>query len=161
MLLPVLVVGRATAPRVLKHGVGYTDDGVAYDLLGRSAPFAPAGIAGECAWFTVYVTTTHYDQTVVLRVTSRVDGVEVDQTDLVLNAGAPASRGEQQVHEIDLSQAYIDAGITRSRYAPRGVWLDVTVESVRRVGLGVGARQIVDGIEVEYEVVQEGKVALP
>jgi hypothetical protein len=155
MLVPVLVVGRADDAALLRPGTGYDDDGVAYDLLGRSAAFMPAGLGGEAAFFTIYVTTTHYEATTVLRVTPAIDGVTLASTDIVLGTSDPA--GEQNVHEIDLSQAYTVGGVEKLRYAPRGQRLDVTIETLRGATLGVGARQIVDGIEVEFEVVQEGK----
>lgn len=156
MQLPVLVLGRSDAPVLLKHGDGYLDDDQVYDLLGRTDPYLPAGLGGEAAFFTVYLTTTHFQAVTVLRLTVRIDGVAVKTTDVVLNT-APGADGEQRVHEIDLSQPHMVAGVERLRYAPRGTWLDVTVETVRGQGLGASARQIVDGIECEFEVVQEGK----
>lgn len=156
MQIPVLVVGRATLPAILRHGVGYNDDDAVYDFLGRTDPYLPAGLGGECAFFTVYVTTTHFAASTVLRVTVRIDGVPLPATTIVLDT-APGSDGEQRVHEISLSKAYIDGGEEKLRYAPRGSWIDVTIESQRSAGLGTAARQIVDGIEVEFETVQEGK----
>lgn len=156
MQIPVLVVGRSTAPALLRHGVGYSDDGEVYDLLGRSDPFLPAGLGGEAAFYTVYVTTTHFEVATVLRVTPRIDGVPLAATAIVLNT-APGPDGEQRVHEISLSKPYVDGGLEKLRYAPRGSWIDVTVETQRSVGLGVAGRVIVDGIEVEFEAVQEGK----
>lgn len=156
MQTPILVVGRSTIPAILKHGSSYLDDDAPYDMLGRSDPFMPAGLGGEVAFFTIYVTTTHYQAVTVLRVTPRVDGVPLDATTIVLNT-APTADGEQRVHEIGLSKAYAIAGVEKLRYAPRGSWMDVTIETLRTAGSGVGARQIVDGIECEFEVVQEGK----
>lgn len=160
MQTPVLVVGRMDAPAILKHGEGYFDDDQVYDLFCRSDPFMPAGLGGEVAFFTIYVTTTHFDPTTTLRVTPRVDGVALDPTEIVLNT-APGSDGQRMVHEIGLSKPYLVAGVEKLRYAPRGSWMDVLIESQRAEGFGIGARQIVDGIECEFEVVQEGKEPLP
>lgn len=155
MQLPVLVVGHAGAPALLKHGVGYFDDDQVYDLYARSDAFMPAGSAGEVAFFSIYLTTTHYENPTVLRVTPRVDGLPLDATVVVLNI--VDAEGEQRVTEIGLSVPYVVGGVEQLRYAPRGSWMDVTIETLRGIGSGVGARQIVDGIEVEFEVVQEGK----
>ncbi len=156
MQIPVLVVGRATLPAILRHGVGYTDDGEVYDLVGRSDPFMPAGLGGECAFFTIYITTTHFEASSVLKVTPRIDGLPLASQTIVLNT-APGADGEQRVHEIGLSKPFIDGGLEKLRNAPRGSWIDVTIETTRSSGFGMAARQIVDGIEVEFEMVQEGK----
>lgn len=156
MQLPILVLGRADAPVLLKQGDGYLDDDLTFDLRGRSAPFMPAGLGGEAAFYTIYLTTTHFAPTTTLRVTPRVDGVTLPFTDVVLNT-VPGAEGEQREHEIGLSLPYMVGGVERLRYAPRGNWMDVTIETVRAAGIGVGERTIIDGIEVEFEVVQEGK----
>lgn len=160
MQTPVLVLGRNDLPVLLKHGDGYLDDDQTYDLLGRTDPYMPAGLGGEAAFYTVYVSTTHFVYTVVLRVTIRIDGVGIKTTDIVLNT-VPDSAGEQRQTEIDLSQAYMVLGEERLRYAPRGQSLDVTIETVRSAGIGVGGRCVIDGIECEFEVVQEGKQSIP
>lgn len=158
MQIPVLVVGHAAIPAVLKHGDTYRDDGELYDLVGRSDPFMPAGLGGEVAFYTIYVTTTHFEAATTLRVTPRIDGVPLASTTIVLNT-APTDEGEQRVHEIGLSKPYVVGGLEMLRNAPRGSWIDVTVESQLVAGFGVAARWIVDGIEVEFETVQEGKPA--
>lgn len=159
MQIPVIVVGRSSLPAVLKHGVGYTDDDAVYDLVGRTDPFLPAGLGGEAAFYTIYLTTTHFAASATLRITPRIDGVPLASTLLVLNT-APGSDGEQRVTEIGISQPYIKGGLEMLRNAPRGCWMDVTIETQRGVGLGTPDRLIVDGIEVEFEVVQEGKQAV-
>lgn len=159
MQLPIVVLGHALVPVLLKHGVGYLDDAFPYDMIGRTDPFMPAGTAGECAWYTIYVTTTHFEVTVVLRVTPRIDGIALPSKDIVLNAVLDPS-GERRITEIDLSVPHIVNTVERLRNVPRGTWCDVTVETVLGVGLGVSARQIVDGIEVEFEIVQEGRAAI-
>lgn len=156
MQIPVLVVGRASAPVILKHGVGYLDDDAPYDLVGRTDPYLPAGLGGEAAFYTIYLTTTHFTASSVLRITPRIDGVPLAPTILVLDT-APGGDGEQRVHEISLSKPYVVGGLEKLRNAPRGSWIDVTIETQRSVGLGVPDRVIVDGVEVEFETVQEGK----
>ena len=159
MQIPVIVVGRANLPAVLKHGVGYFDDDAVYDLLGRSDPFLPAGLGGEAAFYTIYLTTTHFVASATLRITPRIDGVPLASTLLVLNT-APGEDGEQRVSEIGVSLPYVKGGVEMLRNAPRGCWMDVTVETQRVLGFGTADRIIVDGIEVEFEVVQEGKQAV-
>ena len=159
MQIPVLVVGRADVPAILRHGVGYTDDGEVYDLVGRTDPFMPAGLGGEAAFYTIYVTTTHFAAATQLRVTPRIDGIPLASTAIVLNT-APTDDGEQRTHEVGLSKPFVDGGLEKLRNAPRGSWIDVTIETTRSAA-GVAARTVVDGIEVEFETVQEGKQPVP
>lgn len=161
MLTPQLVVGRGSGtPAMLKVGVGYIDDDVNYELLGRSEPWAPAGVGGEAIFTMLYVTTRHYDLNVSLFITTFIDGValaEVKRIDLV---GVALSKGEQRVTEVGLSVAHSPAGVELLRYSPRGTWISVQVETRIGTGAGTASRQIVDGIECEYEVVRETKEAI-
>lgn len=161
MLTPQLVVGRGNGtPAMLTVGVGYIDDDTHYDLLGRSAPFAPAGPGGECAFHLLYVTTRHFEEDVSLFITTFIDGVALAEVKRINLVGVALSKGEQAVHEIGLSVPHMVAGIERLRYAPRGTWISVQVETRITLGDGTAAQQCVDGIDCEYEVVQETKVAL-
>lgn len=156
MQLPILVLGRSTLPAILRHGAEYFDDDQVYDFVGRSDPFLPAGLGGEAAFYTIYVTTTHFTVGSVLKITPRIDGLPLASTVLVLNT-APGDEGEQRIHEVSLSKPYVSGGLEMLRNAPRGSWIDVTIETQRVLGAGVADRLIVDGVEVEFETVQEGK----
>ncbi|MEP6990075.1 MAG: hypothetical protein ABJA80_04025 [bacterium] len=159
MITPQLVVGRGGGvPAMLAVGVGYEDDDVAYELLGRSAAWAPAGTGGECAFHSLYVTTRHFEDDVSLFVTTYIDGVPLPEVARITLVGVPLSMGEQQVHEIALSLPYAPAGVELLRYAPRGTWIIVQIETKIVDGFGTAAKQMVDGVECEYEVVQETKV---
>jgi len=157
MLTPQLVVGRGNGtPALLKVGVGYLDDDLHYEMLGRSAPYAPAGSGGECAFFSIYLITKTFDTDVALFVTPIIDGVAMP-TQRVDILGVALSKGEQRVTEIGLSKAYSPAGVEELRYAPRGTWISVQIETKILTGAGVAAKQIVDGVECEFEIVRETK----
>lgn len=159
MLTPQLVVGRGNGtPAMLTVGAGYIDDDVHYDMLGRTAPWAPAGVGGEAAFHSLYVTTRHFDEDVSLFVTTFIDGVALAEVTRINLVGVPLSLGEQRVVEVGLSVPYAPAGVELLRYAPRGTWISVQIETNIVDGFGSAARQIVDGVECEYEVVQESKV---
>lgn len=155
MLTPVLVLGRADTAALLRPGLGYDDDGALYDLVARTEDFMPGGLGGEAAFFTIYLTTTHYEVGTVFRITPYLDGVPLAATTLLF--ATVSDGGEERVTEIDLSVPYLVGGVEALRYAPRGQRFAVAVETRRAAGSGVNERQIVDGIEIEFEVVQEGK----
>lgn len=158
MLTPQLVVGRGNGtPAMLTVGSGYIDDDTNYELLGRSAPWAPAGVGGEAAFYSLYVTTRHFEDDVSLFITTFIDGVALPEVTRLNLVGVLLSPGEQQVHEIGLSKPYAPAGVELLRYAPRGTWISVQIETQIVDGMGSAARQIVDGVECEFEIVQEGK----
>ncbi len=157
---PVQVVGRGgNGAVILRVGTGYLDDDAKYDLYGRSAPFAPAGMMGECAFHSLYLTTVHYDVTEEIVVTPRVDHVALLPTTITLT-GVASSKGERLVHEISLYQPYIIGGIERLRYAPRGTWIDVLIETKFTINARTPARFLIDGMDVEAEIVRETKVAV-
>lgn len=161
MLLPQLVVGRGNGtPAMLTVGAGYIDDDTHYDLLGRSAPWAPAGSGGEAIFTALYVTTRHFEQDVSLFVTTYIDGMPLAEVTRLNLVGVALSKGEQQVHEIGLSIPHMVAGVEKLRYAPRGTWISVQVETMIVDGFGSAARQCVDGIECEFEIVRESKEAV-
>jgi hypothetical protein len=154
MLAPELFVGRGGTPSLLRVGVGYTDDSVEYDLLARSRRVAPAGVGGEAIFTVLYVATLHFEDDASFYITPYVDGValEVQRLDLV---GVPGSKGEAQSHEIGLSIPYISGGVERLRYAPRGTWFEVEVETRYVLSAAVAGRAVITSIEVEHEIVRE------
>ncbi len=158
---PVQVVGRGgNGAVILRVGTGYLDDDATYDLLGRSAPFAPAGMMGEAAFHSLYLTTVHYEEDEEIVVTPRVDHVALAPTTIEL-VGVPGTKGVRLVHEISLYQPYIVGGIERLRYAPRGTWIDVQVETQFTINGKTPARILIDGMDVEAEIVRETKEAVP
>lgn len=157
---PELVVCRGNGvPAMLVVGSGFTDDGVAYEMVARSDPFAPAGQGGEAIFTALWITTTTYDQPVTLLVTPYIDGVALAQQRIDI-PGRANPTNVQQVWELALSVPYIQGGVERLRVAPRGCVIEVEVATNIGGGMGTSARQAVDGIEVETEVVRESRAAV-
>jgi hypothetical protein len=148
MAAPILYVGSRT-DKVLKAGVGYDDDGVAYTALARSERLAPAGAGGECIFTMLYLTTRHYTSSVSINVTPIVDNVTL-ATQTIALTGAASTTGNRQTHELVLSLPYVRASVEQLRTAPRGTWIELLIESS-----GTSAKQIVESAEIEYEVVRE------
>ncbi len=159
MFTPEVFLGKATEPALLKLGGAYTDDSVKYELLGRTRRVALAGPGGESIFTSLYVATTHYDLNVSLWITPYVDGVALaaQRIDLV---GVPGSQGESKSFELALSQAYMVAAVEQLRYSPRGTWFEVQVETRHVSAVLTPAKVVVDGIEVEHEVVRESMTAV-
>lgn len=163
MITPHIIIGRAGTPVLLEVGVGYDDDGTDYEMLATSQPIAPAGPGGECIFTLLYLTTRHYSSDVSVWITPIVDRTELATQRLDLT-GVLNSKGELQTHEIGLSIPYIVATVERLRYAPRGTWFSVRIETKygdNEVGAAPApAQQIVESVELEYEVVRESQVAI-
>lgn len=157
MSAPSLYLGSASGGAVLyRMGEGRVDGSVPVSGVARPRSLAPAGIGGECMFTNLYVSITHAAGGVV-RVTAVVDHEEAEEsTDIVLEA--TGSRSQTTVREIALSYPYRVGGVERSRHAPRGTWISAKVETVGPVTDG---ELEIDGIEVEYEVVREGRKAEP
>lgn len=154
-----LIVGRGAAtPSLMRtNGASYQDDSVNFNASGKSNRVAPAGAQGECIFTVLYLTTTHFDVNVSLFITPIVDGVSLTRQRLDL-VGVPGTDGETKVNEIGLSIPYTPAGTELLRYAPRGTWFQVLVETDNSL-VALGAC-IVSEVEVEFEVVRESKEAI-
>lgn len=164
MITPVLFFGRATEPVLLRVGVGYTDDGDAYEMLARSRSVAPAGTNGEVALCCLYITTLHFDTDVSVWITPILDGEPLPTQRLDLT-GVMDSEGERETHEVDLSIPYMVGGVERLRYAPRGTWVEVQIETkyadAETGAAPAAAKQVVESVVLEYEVVRESMEAIP
>ncbi len=158
MITPQLFLGRSLEPVLLRVGKGYTDDGEPYEMLARSRSLAPAGPGGECIFTLLYLTTLHYTDDVSVWITPIVDQVAQPTQRLDLT-GVLDSVGERQTHEIGLAVPYLVGGVERLRFAPRGTWFDVQIETkygAAEVGAApVASKQIIESVELEYEIVRE------
>lgn len=155
MLIPRLFMGAGDG--LLLADSTFKDDTIAYDTLGRSNRVAPAGTGGECIFTTLYVTVTTYAANTRLKVTPILDGVAL-AAQTINTVGVGSSQGEVQVFELGLSIGYIVAAVERLRYYPRGTWMQVLVTTDS--GNVALAAELVNSIEVEYEVVRETKPAV-
>ena len=113
-------------------------------------------MGGEAAFFTLYVPITFDTDDTPIRVKVFLDDAQLIQRDFTLaNAADPAQL--RTVLEISLMQKF-DASVpgynTAGLFAPRGCWFQMSIETVFLGGTGFVQ---IDGVEVEYEVVQEGK----
>lgn len=151
-----LFLGAADAATVYEADRSYDDGGLAFTPLARTARLAPAGASGECLFAALYVTISRAAGATV-RVVPIVDGVALDATDIVLVE--PAAGVITERHRIVVSQAYVDGGVELLRYQPRGAWMQAEVSVQGTPMLPVGAEEteavIVDGVEVEFEVLRE------
>lgn len=158
-LTPKIFLGKASEPALLLLGGAYTDDGTKYEMLARTRRVALAGAGGEAIFTTLYIATTHYEQNVSLWVTPYVDGVALATQQINL-VGVPGTKGETKTHELGLSQSYMVGGTERLRTSPRGTWFEVQVETKYQTSGLTPAKQVVDGIEIEHEIVRESMVAV-
>lgn len=151
MAAPILYAGSRTA-RLLQLGVGYTDDGIAYTLLGQSERIAPAGSGGECIFTLCYLTTRHFDTSVSVQVTPIIDNVaQATQTIALTGAASANGVGNRQTHELALSVPYSPSGTEQLRVAPRGTWFELVLATPNTTQ----AKVLIETAELEYEVVRE------
>ncbi len=152
--VPALFAGQASEPILMRIGSGYTDDGEPYEMYGLSDPVAPAGEGGEVMFTLLYVTTRRYDSDVSFWFTPIIDGVAQSTQRLDLAASA-SDQGEFETHEIGLS--ILHSGVVPFRYAPRGTWFQLLVETRYDSDGGTAAAQIIESVELEFEVVRESR----
>lgn len=148
-----LLVGTAGTD-LLEAVSGYDDDSAAYAVSIETNAVAPGGASGECIFTALYLALDRSNTTDVgLVVTPVLDG-----DDLAPVALALAGTGGQvlsEVRKIPLSVPYVDAqGTEQGRYAPRGAWLAVRIESDPAAPLVDGDLAFL-GAALEYRLVRE------
>jgi hypothetical protein len=138
------------------------DGGTAFPVTVTTMHVAPAGLGGECVFRKAWVTVTA-SAGCTLKLTPIIDG----SSDAVSGAGGtvsfvtpiftmaqqggtPAPR-VTQTFPIVLSQKLDVSGIEQSRWYCRGSRCAIKVETVGAVGSG---ELIIDGIELEHEVIR-------
>lgn len=154
MLIPRLFFGRANAPNLLKANTGFADDGVNYKLVGQTNRTAIAGIGGEVAFFMLYVTVKAEVNPTPLSFTVYIDDRPMIVKAVNVVGGATRPR---TVLELSLMQPLpntVPGYASRGLFALRGTWIQVLVETAFA---GAGGFVQIDGIEVEHEIVREGK----
>lgn len=148
--------GDGTAAALYTVNEGGQDGGEDYNGYALSDRFAPAGIGGEVAFYGLYIPLTFDTDATPLRVKVRIDELEVvDRLFTLVNASDPDRI--KAILEISLL-VQLPGAVTnaakRGQWAPRGTWIQVEL-STEFTG-GVGFVQI-DGVELEHEIVVEGK----
>ncbi len=134
---------------------GVDDLGAVVDARAETNAYAPAGIGGEAIYTNVYMALMRDCTTdVTLQFTPIVDGTELAAIELTIPGVASPIRS---TYEIGLAIPYPSAADPQIHTAPRGQWIQLRVETDG--GLPDG-RFVIEGLELEFEVVTEGQEAL-
>lgn len=153
MSQPLLVLGRGGGNDLYQAATGFQDDGVAYQLRGRSDRVAPAGIDGECIFPSVFLAIEH-TMAVDLVVVPYLDDVALDPITFSLTAKTERTL---ERFEIGLSVTIEDGlGVDRGKCYPRGTWFELEVYDD---GLATGWVSIEEA-RIEFEVVRESLAAV-
>ena len=151
---PRLFFGQGGGNSLYRSDASAADDGgAAFDLLAMTNRVAPGGAGGE-AIFTVLWLPLTYTMVATVRITPILDGVALDSQEVAL---AGKSERTTQRWKFGLSVPYKDAlNVEQGRFAARGARFQAKVETVG--GLAAG-HLIVEGIELEHEVVRASQKA--
>jgi hypothetical protein len=161
MPVPRLFYGGSDGKLLSATGTSYLDDAATFDVLARTNRIAPAGPGGECAFFTLYLTTTRFDPgpDIRLLVTPIVDGAALAVRELNLSGAVDAAanpKGLAEVNEISLMEAYMVNDAAQLMNAPRGSAIEFLITTAAAdVPLDLVELSVA---EVEYEVVREGRL---
>lgn len=136
--------------------LNYLDRGEVYNLYAKTNRYAPAGAGGECIFTSLYAVFT-FKKSMLVYVTPILDGAELETQTIQLLQNPTASR-QTRAFELGLSVPLAVAGIERGRVAPRGTWMQTLVETRFNLSDQKPAQLIVDGIELEYEIVRESQM---
>lgn len=153
MTIPTLLYGRRDDGMVVEAERGWDDAGATYNMRVRTGRIAPAGVRGEAIFFVLYVATIH-TTAAHLVLTPIIDNVAQAERRLAL---AAASEEVHLVHEVSLSVPLLINGQERGRQSPRGTWIEVLVTTEYDDVTVPAATQVVEGIELEYDTVREGR----
>jgi hypothetical protein len=153
VIIPRLFFGESGGNGLLQVDDGFTDDGVAIVLVAETVPAAPAGVGGDARFIALYFVVTH-TMAVTLRVTPVLDGVAIDAEAKDIVLAAETDRVSVPV-KVPLSIGALRADLTEwGRFGMRGTWFAARITTPN--GLAAGGL-IVDGFELEHEVLRETK----
>lgn len=136
------------------------DLGEPIELVALSNEYAPAGIGGEAIFTNVYLTLFRSnDAELTLLLTPWVNGVAEETIEIVRPATAAPVR---EVLEIGLARYYPSALNPQIANAMRGTWFQAELRTPadESVAIMPDGRVIVEGWELEHELVTEGKEAV-
>lgn len=138
---------------------GNLDLGDAVEFVALTNAYAPAGIGGEAIFVNLRLALFRDNaEDMVLEVTPVVDGVERDVIELALPGVAAPARS---IHELGLAEYYPSALDPQIATALRGAWFQVEIRSLgppESIGV-VDGQLVFEGLELEYEIVEEGRQA--
>jgi len=149
---PKLFFGTRGSTGLLEVDRGYKDRGIIYDLYAKTNRYAPAGAGGECIFPSLYAVVT-FTETMLLYLTSLVDGVALET--LIIPLVSAGSARQTRSFELGLSVPLMVGGVEKGRQAPRGTWYQCLVETRFDAVANLPNQLIIEGLEVEYEVVRE------
>lgn len=164
---PGLYFGYLDTEGVGAFGVGYTDAGESFEAHARSNRHPAAGASGEAMHSAVYLVLTHrieaadgalFDEVSVV-VQAVLDEVVVAERTIVLHLTPIADRTNPpalvtRTYQVAFSVPHVRDGVERGREFPRGTWFQLDVA-------WPGSDVIVDGGDVEYEIVTATRRAVP
>jgi hypothetical protein len=153
MPTPKLFYGTRGSTGFLEVGRGYKDRGVQYQMYAKTNRYAPAGPSGECIFPTLYAIVT-FTESMFLYLTPFVDGVALGLQYVQMIANASSSQ-QTRTFELGLGVPVVLNGVERSQQAPRGTWIQVLVETHFNDINNIANQLVIEGLEVEYEVVRE------
>lgn len=155
MAAPKLFFGTRNTNALLQVGRGYQDRVMNYDLDAKTNRYAPAGAGGECIFTSLYAVVT-FTRNLVLSITPIVDGAELETQEIRLTQNLTESR-QTRAFELGLSVPVTVAAVERARVSPRGTWFQVRVQTTFEATGDTPQSVIIDGLEVEYQVVRESQ----
>lgn len=147
-------IGEAGGNGLLRAMDGADDAGSPIDVLAQPNEVAPAGASGECVFANLYLTFTRANSSDLdLTVEPILDRTALDPISLTLPGVADPVT---EVHELPLTRPVQSGGQETSRRLPRGTWFSFRIKTVA----GTPAERVVlEGNELEYEVVRESEEA--
>lgn len=155
MRQPHLFLGALGSANIYQADAGYDDDGALYQFLATTDRVAIAGIGGEVAFYTLYVIIEYEVANTPIRITPIVDDVALDPIDFVLVGDGTRKRTVIETALLTRFPNTIPNYDTLSTFAPRGTWIQVQIAS--HFAAAPAAFFRIDGVEIEHEIVQEGK----
>lgn len=153
MPAPKLFFGTRGSTGFMEVDRGYKDRGVQYQMYAKTNRYAPAGPSGECIFPSLYAVVT-FTESMFLYLTPFVDGAALGTKVIQMIANATSTR-QTRTFEMGLSVPVILNGVERGQQAPRGTWFQVLVETHFNDINDIANQLIVEGCEVEYEIVSE------
>ncbi len=155
MAAPKLFFGTRNANAMLEVDRSFLDRAAKYDLYAKTNRYAPAGAGGECIFTSLYAVFT-FTASMVLYLTPILDGANLETITVTLTQNPTATK-QSKAFELGLSVPLLVAGVERGRVSPRGTWLQVLAETRHVINGTTGTQVVIDGIEVEYEIVREAQ----
>lgn len=146
-----LFFGESGGDVLWQFGEKWDDAGTAITARMRTLPMAPGGIGGEAIFQNLYL-ALEWRSAATVTVTPILDGDRLTALSRTLELDGPLEPTRDDF-EIPLNRPHDVGGTEELRYGLRGTWLQVELEVEVQTPTETGL--IVEGVEVEQEVVRE------